>query len=207
MENQPDPKKTYTIKDYPIRPMWLFKSALSGAIGGGITIVILGAFFAFSLSSESSDVAGIGAVSFGLIVIVIIFFFLLGAVFNLVILWLQKSAFSFSFEDNFIVLHQGIISRQQRTIPYAVLQDVIVKQDLFDTLLGLSSLTVENAVQTPIMAGGRNGQYSRYSRNALGFSGNRVSIPGLSKADAQTLKLIVLAKMKQNQVHPSVTGL
>jgi uncharacterized membrane protein YdbT with pleckstrin-like domain len=206
MDNQPDPKKTYSIKDYPIRTIWLFKSALSGGVGMLITIVIIGVFLVPALSDSTDSSAAV--ISIGFIVFAVVFFFLFGVVFNLAILALQRSAFSFSFEDNFIVLHQGIISRQQRTIPYAVLQDVIVKQDLFDTLLGLSSLTVENAVQTPIMGGGRNGyQYSRYSRNSLGFSGNRVSIPGLSKADAQTLKLIVLAKMKQNQVHPSVTGL
>ena len=41
----------------------------------------------------------------------------------------------------------------------------------------------------------------------VGFSGNKVSIPGLTKANAEILKGIVLQKMKENPIEDSQSGL
>jgi hypothetical protein len=41
----------------------------------------------------------------------------------------------------------------------------------------------------------------------VGFSGNKVNIPGLTKQNAEILKGIILQKMKENPIEDSQSGL
>ena len=116
----------------------------------------------------------------------------------------------------FLTLRQGILSKQQRHIPYGVIQNLFVKQDLFNRVFGLASLTVENASQgagaftapqEQKVFGLRVGNQRQQQVEMVGFSGNKVSIPGLTKQNAETLKEIVLQKMKENPIEDSQSGL
>lgn len=79
-----------------------------------------------------------------------------------------------------------------------------VKQDFIDRLLGMASISIENASEG---AGGTS-KYSKTERyEIIGFRGNKVVIPGLKKADADSLKNIFLERMKANLIDDSQSGL
>lgn len=88
---------------------------------------------------------------------------------------------------------------------------------MLDQLLNTASLTIENASQgagntTPQeekIFGIRVGTKKTYRESnieMIGFSKNRVGIPGLTKQDAESLKGIILQKMKENPIDDSQSG-
>lgn len=182
-----------TEVNYPIQFAWVFKTFVAFFIAIIVTIILF----------------LIGFYNIYLLLLIVyspIYF---------VILILRRKNFHYAIEDKFMTLNQGILSKQQRHIPYGVIQNIFVKQDLFDRAFRLASLAIENASQ-----GGKNdnnsnkkflgmtvsNQKKQYSE-AVGFQGNRVSIPGLKKEDAEALKNVVLQKMKENPLEDSHSGL
>ena len=186
-----------TEQNYPIEGKWIFKSILGSSIG----VVI---FFSFLLFSETN-----GELLFYLAYFAIFF------TFNVFYAILSRSNFHYQIDAKFLNIRQGILRKQEKHIPYGVIQNVFVKQDLFDRLFGLASLALENASmgagvhqagQTKVFGMTLNNR-KRSQIEAVGFSGNRVSIPGLTKQNAETLKNIVLQKMKENPIEDSQSGL
>lgn len=191
-----------TEKDYPVQGLWIFKSIL----GSLLSLIILVPLFWLSSFDTSKDS------EISLYIPLIIIF----AVFHFVVTILRRATFHYSIEGQFLTLRQGILSKQQRHIPYGVVQNLFVKQDLFDRIFGLASLTIENASQggtnvdnqqVQKVFGLRIGNQRRQQMEMVGFSGNKVSIPGLTKANAEILKGIVLQKMKENPIEDSQSGL
>lgn len=198
----------YNKTDFPIKGKWLLKPVIQGCWGGFVSSFFIIIFFLTSSFTEDSQ--GGALVGTTMVVIFSIGFSIIGMIFSLIVNYLKRATFDFSFEDNFIVLHQGIITRSQRNIPYAVIQHVIVKQGFIDRyILHLTTLMIENAVQdaSAMAYDNYSRKGNRYQAEAIGFLGNRVTIPGLSNEDALRLKELVLKKMKENQVHPSFTGM
>lgn len=127
--------------------------------------------------------------------------------------------FHYSTDDKFFVVRQGVFSKKQRNLPYGVIQNVLVKQDWFDRVFGLASLSVENASLAG--GGGKNkmswwnqlkygakiGAYGQQDQESVGSSGNKVNIPGLRKKDAEALKIILLQRVKENPIEDSQSGL
>lgn len=186
-----------TEQNYPVEGIWVLKSTLGSILG----VLIFGSFYLFGLRSERIDFYMIFIVGF--------------IPFYIIYAYLRKITFHYSIENQFLTLRQGILSKQQRHIPYGVIQNVYVKQDLFDRLFSLASLTLENASQggssqsdgqTKVF-GMTVGNNKRQRVEMVGFSGNKVSIPGLTKQNAEVLKGIVLQKMKDNPIDDSQSGL
>jgi len=186
-----------TEKNYPVENAWILKSALSWLI----IIIIFGALFLF----EANNIKNISNL--------VIYLFI--GICSVIYAALRKNTFHYTFDAKFLNLQQGILNKQQRHIPYGVIQNIFVKQDLLDRLFGLASLTLENA---SVGAGSvPEGQVKAFGitldnrkqqkAEMVGFSGNKVSIPGLSKQNAETLKGIVLQKMKENPIDDSQSGL
>jgi membrane protein YdbS with pleckstrin-like domain len=189
--------ETITEKNYPVESLWILKSILTWLI----ILVIFGAFFLFG-ANDARNISNL---------VIYIFF----AIFSVVYAALRRNTFRYSIDAKFLNLQQGILNKQQRHIPYGVIQNIFVKQDLLDRLFGLASLTLENASM-----GAGSGQ-ERQSKvfgitfsnkrqqraEMIGFSGNKISIPGLSKRNAETLKGIVLQRMKENPIDDSQSGL
>lgn len=184
-----------TEKNYPVQNIWLFKEVLVVLIALPLALVItlFTGETAFILSSVLSVVLYLPPV-IGIAV-----------VFNL----LQRANFHYSIEDNFVVLHQGIISKQNRNVPYGRIQGIFVNQGIFDRIFGLASLTFEDFSQggkSMMDAGGYiRGRKKRYE--TIGFAGNKIHIPGLKKDDAETLKTIILQKIKENPLDDNQSGL
>ncbi len=177
--------KIITEKNYSVQRLWVFKSIL----GFLVVFIFFVPYFLFS-SREDAEM------NFYAIAIIVF------AIFHFIITILKRVNFHYSIEEKFLTLKQGILSKQQRHIPYGVIQNLFVKQDLFDKIFGLASLTIENASQG---AGALAAPQQKVEM--VGFSGNKVSIPGLKKANAETLKAIILQKMKENPIEDSQSGL
>jgi hypothetical protein len=88
-----------------------------------------------------------------------------------------------------------------------MIQNIIVKQDWFDRLFGLATLSVENAALGPVNAMRLSAAQSRRQNDVVGSSGNKVNIPGLKKAEAEFLKLVILQRMKENPIEDGQSGL
>src|SRR3989338_3023567 len=123
-----------------------------------------------------------------------------------------RSMFHYSIGEKFLDIKQGVIYKKTRHLPYGVIQTVFVKQNILDRILGIASLSIEDAsngglgnkkkssfFSTP--AGYRNGA------EAIGSSGNKINIPGLKKQHAEELKNIILKKMEDNLAEDSQSGL
>ena len=186
-----------TEKNYPIEGKWIFKSA----VGSSLVLLFFIPIFFLELAKGKFD-----------FVMIIYLVVPLG---HFIIVSLQRANFHYSIEDKFMILNQGILSKQQRNIPYGVIQNIFVKQDLFDRVFGLTSLAIENASQgtgsqnagTSKIFGMTVSNQRRQQGDMVGFSGNKVSVPGLSKQNAETLKGIILQKMKENLIEDSQSGL
>ena len=186
VNNFPGNAAIVTEKNYPITTLWLFKGVL---IILGISIVLL--IF--------------GYVAPKLIILMVI---------SLIANPLIRKNFHYALNDKYFYVKQGVFSKKERNLPYGVIQNVFVKQDLFDRIFGLASLRVENASQ----AGGGNKEhwwnksYGSKStvygqQEGIGAYGNAVNIPGLKKSNAEELKGLVLQKMKENPIEDSQSGL
>ncbi|MBU2578691.1 PH domain-containing protein [Patescibacteria group bacterium] len=198
-----------TEKKYPIQKMWILKSAIRVIIYSIPVVAVILFFLLIIVFSGKNNAVAMFLLFFLLIFIPIVIG--IGAIFS----FLLRLTFHYSVEDNFLTLNQGILSRQQRHIPYGVIQNLFIRQDLLDRIFGLASLTIENAsqgagagifnlVQTFRLSLSRGFQQNL---ELVGFSGNKVNIPGLTKQNAETLKEIILQKMKENPIEDSRSGL
>jgi len=190
-----------TEKNYPVQGLWVFKSISSSLF----TLIF---FVPYLLISSRLGETNKGT-EISLIILIVGF-----AVFRFIVTILRRVNFHYSIKPQFLTLRQGILSKQQRHIPYGVIQNLFVKQDLFDRIFGLSSLAIENASQRAgaLTAPQRQKVFGlrigkRQQVETVGFSGNKISIPGLTKANAEILKGIVLQKMKENPIEDGQSGL
>jgi membrane protein YdbS with pleckstrin-like domain len=173
-----------TEKDFPITTLWVFK--------GPIIYIVIS-------------------------VIALLFGYWFPALVLLIPYWLianplQKKNFHFHLDSQYFVVKQGVFSKQQRNIPYAVMQHVFVKQDLYDRLFGIATLVIENATTKGSekkffgMTIGSTNQSKGYNES-LGTIDNKVSLPGLKKEHAEALKNHLLDKIKQNPLEDNQSGL
>lgn len=193
-----------TEKNYPVQGLWVLKSIL------GYLLVLIAFVPYFLISYRLGKTGKDSEINFYVI-------FIVGfAIFHFIVTILRRANFHYSIEEKFLTLKQGILSKQQRYIPYGVIQNLFVKQDLFDRIFGLASLTIENASQgagalaapqQQKVFGLRVGTQQRQQVEMVGFSGNKVCIPGLTKTNAKILKGVILQKMKENPIKDSQSGL
>jgi uncharacterized membrane protein YdbT with pleckstrin-like domain len=180
-----------TEKNYPVQRLWVFKSILGYIVYLLLLIFLIYFLFPYKLG--------------GILKHRMIFYIILIIVFAIVrfmVMILTRANFHYSIEERFLTLEQGILSKQKRHIPYGVIQNIIVKQDLFDRIFGLASLIIENASES-----GGAFELQNQQVETVGFYGNKVTIPGLTKANAEILKSIILQKMKENPTEDTRSGL
>lgn len=110
--------------------------------------------------------------------------------------------FSLFIRKKFMVFYQGVISKQNLTVPYGRIQEVFLRQILFDKFFNLTSLTISHLSQGGDMLIMRDRHYA-----PIGFIGDKINIHGLKKEDAKALKKLILQKMKENPIEDSQSGL
>lgn len=140
-----------------------------------------------------------------------IFIYILIFIGTIVYFFLAKANYKYEFQEKHIVLHQGILRKQQRTLQYGVIQNVLVKQGLLDRIFGIATLILENAAGKGDLGYqkvfGMRVKTQQQRGDLLGFKGNQISIPGLNKADAEKLKEILLKKIQENPIEDKQSGL
>ncbi|MEI8229926.1 MAG: PH domain-containing protein [Candidatus Peregrinibacteria bacterium] len=189
-------------KTVPVQGKWLIKPIISS-----IPFLLILAFFLYmQMDSAVFEYAFIGFVCVGLGV-------------QELFQYLRRSNFSFTLEQEYLRVRQGVLSKQERTIPYSVIQEVTVQNGLLDRLLGLASVSVFNASQSGYStdAYGHNTRLifgipvhfgkGKSQLEMIGFSGNMVHIPGLLPEDAERLKTALLQKMKEFKGKDTGSGL
>ncbi len=176
--------KTITEKDYPITTRWILKNP--------IIVLFLGIIMFLTGDILNSTLA------------------VLAAFIYIFVGYIIRANFHYSLDDKYFHIKQGVISKTQRNLPYGVIQDVFVKQNLLDRIFGIASLRIENASQLGGKSGGKAswlnksyGMGSYSGRDGVGSSGNKINLPGLKKQDAEVLKKIILQKMKENPIEES----
>ena len=177
-----------TEEKYPISILWVVKSNLNYILG----VIVFSIFFIF-LSNQKSIIMGINQYLAILVLIV-------SVPIKITISFLKIKTFHYSIEDDFLILKQGIISKEQRSIPYNVIQNIFITQSLFDRFFGFKVLIIENASNNTI----NNKNTEKF---IIGYSGNKVNIPGLKNNNAELLKEILLKKMEENKVISNKSGL
>lgn len=189
-----DNNQTITESAYPIEPVWVLKNTLPSLLGLPFSFF----WFMFVMAVENiKKTGGIDQTSFYFMFF--IFFIVLPIPFHFFLNILRRRNFHYSLDDRFFNLHQGILSKQNRQIPYGVIQNVILKQDIMDRIFNLSSLRIENASNS----GGLNVYRQKAGQpvgEQIGFKSNYVSIPGLMKQNAEILKRIILEKIKTHPI-------
>lgn len=188
------------VKKYPIQKLWILKIAATPLL----SLAVLAAVFIY-LSYHNIISASI-LKNYNMLLIMAL------GLFALVMPTLKVLTFRYYIEDKFLTLKQGIVSRQERHIPYGVIQNIFIKQDLFDRIFGLASLMIENASkeepgQRTQVIWGITFAPKNQRQELVGFMGNRVNIPGLKKVDAEMLKNAILQKMKENPMENKRSGL
>lgn len=101
--------------------------------------------------------------------------------------WSRKR-FHFSVEDNSLVVSVGAPWQRSQSLKYTDIRRVLVKRGVLDWLFGLFTVVIEvnhsmgvAPIQSPI----------------IGILGNKLVIPGLTRADAVLLKETVIKHMSR----------
>jgi membrane protein YdbS with pleckstrin-like domain len=206
-------EEVITEKQYPVQKVWILKPAIPFL---PLPIIFAWLFFSFIFSfiggkmnsqSNIEIVLKLGMILLGLILCLF-----------LVLLFpeLKRRNFHYFLEEKFLTCKQGILSKQERHIPYGVIQNVITKQDFFDRFFNIVTLVIENAaqsggalaaMQSRRVLGLMIGTETKHQLGIIGFYGNAIHIPGLKKQSAEILKEIVLQKMKENPIDDNQSGL
>jgi membrane protein YdbS with pleckstrin-like domain len=185
-----------TEKEYPIRNIWLLKHVIASMVLLVVAVVLR--------IQPNERIQSLSLLIFSFFVLANI-----PLILSVFISILRRSNFHFALEEKFIVLHQGIIAKENRNIPYGRIQSVILNQRMSDRILGVASITIEDFShrgRSDIAIDGFVGR-GKYRREMIGFLGNRVHIPGLRKNDAEALKERILQKIKENPIEDSQSGL
>ena len=124
---------------------------------------------------------------------------------HIIIVILQRKYYHFEFGDQYITIRQGIIKKQERHIPYVVIQNISVRRGLTDRIFGLANLNVQSAIQQGQRT--KSTYKSDFADNIMGSSGTDFNLPGQLPENAEILRKIVLEKMKQNPNWGSQAGL
>ncbi|MES2224639.1 MAG: PH domain-containing protein [Patescibacteria group bacterium] len=176
-------------KVYPLSSTW-FAVTLISRILWSVAIVI---FYAFLFSSSDGSADGGVLAYFGIYALLFIW--------NIVSLILWRNNYAFDFKEHFIYYKEGVISIQEKHMPYASIQDVSVSQNFVERLFGFAKVVIMDATQSG-MAVSRG--FGRGTANTTNPSG--ISLQGLKRADADHIADIIKTTIL-NRKQQSANGL
>ncbi len=169
---------------YPLSSKWVAMKLISRIISPFIYWAFV--IFFFFIRGLNQDVFHL---DYSTIILLYIIIAVLSAITHCVTFFIWKKNYTFNFTKDNIYYRQGVISISEKHMPYSSIQDVTVRQGVLERILGLGSVSIENAAQQAMVIG-RRGQ-------PMGnFSG--INLQGLSIEDANKitdiLKTTVLGK-------------
>jgi uncharacterized membrane protein YdbT with pleckstrin-like domain len=135
-----------TEKKYPIQTRWVIKNLIVT-----IPVFSVGVILVFSYIFRLFKPLMFKPLNDQLDFVSLLKYYLLATISLLILAtismyWRLKN-YHYSVEEKFLLIKQGVISKQQRHIPYGVIQNILLKQDLLDQIINTASLTIENASQ------------------------------------------------------------
>jgi putative membrane protein len=86
--------------------------------------------------------------------------------------WLLVQSYRIELVKEGVALHYGVINLSKEVLLFAKVQDIVITRNLLERMLGLSTITIQNAMGRP--------EY----------------IPGLGEDTAETLRQNILANVK-----------
>lgn len=174
---------------FPIQPIWALRNVFYTILGMPLPLLFI--WFAFGTSVNGKDWGK--PVGYLLMFIV---FTVVSLPLNFIYTILRMLTFHYLLEESNFIIKEGVIYKQNRTIPYSSIQTVSVHQGLFERIAHLATLQIENASD----GGGQylqlNYKQQRSIEGTIGSYGNIVTLPGLHQDDAQKLKEMLLNKIK-----------
>lgn len=138
-------KEEISSRTYPISSKWLL-SSFFGDVITSLFYVFLAFYFIGVPSKHSTTSLGdrVGLdVFWYILVAVLVFVVTLAWRFVWQILW--KNSFYFEFKPEFIAIKQGVISKEERHLPYKSVQDIAISQSLTEKIFGIATVVIENA--------------------------------------------------------------
>jgi membrane protein YdbS with pleckstrin-like domain len=134
---------------------------------------LLGIILAITLAFTLNDIKGAWIVFYIALAIYFIIF--------IIEIWYQREYYNRYFYDitpDFLVIKKGVIMPHETMLPYEKLQDVYMDQDLFDRIFNLWDVHVSTATA---------------------MSGYEAHIDGLSHANAEILREMILNKIRKGK--------
>jgi len=93
--------------------------------------------------------AAIASILWPIVLGVLILFWLIS--YPLIGLWIKN--LSFHIEEERVTIHKGILSKIKQNVPYRAITDFQLYQSLYDRFLGIASIKIQTAGQSPTKTG------------------------------------------------------
>jgi len=165
---------TNLTKKYPIRRITILRQVLEK-----ILFLIILSFFLLLIFKWNGAFSGdvttkAGELFFSSLVYIV---FVLLVLVDTVYEWLYIKNFKYFTDGKSITIKKGIISRHEITLPYKRITDLYIDQGITDRILGINDLHFSTPTST---------------------SGSAAHIAGLSKADCNELRDLILKSINEN---------
>lgn len=122
-----------------------------------LAAVLLCALWLFLLSFGEAAAPENLAPFVGLITELTFFIFLLVALFTVLVVWLFYATYKFAFGDEAFKIERGIFNKEAISIPYRQIQDINVRRNIVNRLLGASEIIILTAGRPDAGEGGESG--------------------------------------------------
>lgn len=169
---------------YPLTNKWLISAILGRIISSTIITIFISVII---FMPEKKSFGLIDVIGWSWTIVAFIGLLLLGYVWNMISLFLWKKNYSFRFDPDTIYYRTGVISIAEKHMPYASIQNVNMNQSVFDRLLGIADVVIENAASHQVVVNKR-----------VQSVADSIIIEGLSKEDAshltESLKAVTLSR-------------
>lgn len=177
-------------KTYPISSLWIVQKTIGGLFYT-VAIILFVWISIFSPQKNNSmsiaEMIHLGNRGPALPIIVFLVSWVGSVIYN--IWW--RSTYKFEFLPDYLFVREGIITIQEKHIPYNTVQDVIISQGFVERILGLGTVKIQNAAAPQLFQG------------KIPHGG--IVIPGQPIARAQELSGIIKGVLAAQQ--GSATGL
>lgn len=156
---------------YPLSNSWFNAEVVSRVFGSLVAGLFL-TLMVFSRFDASMD----------LTILLSVVWIVASAIWSIISLIIWKKNYAFKFNEDFIYFKTGVLSMNEKHMPYSSVQDITVFQSLLGRIFGFSELIIKDATQTVIT---KNVKFNNMQQMESG-----IRLVGLNPADAQKISEI-----------------
>jgi putative membrane protein len=134
--------------EYPIQGRWLF-SMIGKSVSTVIILILVGSLRAitnlFIPEGTTTTSTSTQTDEFG--IYFWLAFLIIGAVGNIIYWAIWRSNYYFEYQPEYILEKTQVLARSEKHVPYRNIQNVTVTQGIVERILGICTVTIENAAQ------------------------------------------------------------